>query len=406
MESDRASLVQPPVPPLALYVHLPWCVRKCPYCDFNSYALRGPVPERAYVDALLADLDRDLEREGAGSADRRLVSVFLGGGTPSLFPARAVARLLDGVRSRFPAPFDPEVSLEANPGTVERGRFAELRAAGVNRLSIGVQSFQAHLLARIGRIHGRAEALAAAEEAHRAGFSRLNLDLMYGLPGQTRAEARDDLLTACALGPDHVSLYQLTLEPGTPFHRRPPPLPEEDTVWAMQCGAEESLAARGYDRYEVSAYARAGGQCRHNRNYWEFGDYLGIGAGAHGKVTRLPEWRVGRCWKQRRPACYLETASGAHRVAGRSWPGPADLVFEFMMNALRLTGGFASALFEARTGLPFARAAPVLREAADLGLVRLDASCVRTTARGRRFLNEVLVRFLPEGDARDRAGAG
>lgn len=397
-----------PSPPLALYVHLPWCVRKCPYCDFNSHTARGALPERAYVDALLADLDADLEWGAAALAGRPLISVFLGGGTPSLFSPRAVARLLEGVRARFPAPFEAEVTLEANPGTIERGRFAALRAAGVNRLSIGVQSFQAPLLERIGRIHGPAQAHAAAEEAQRAGYSRFNLDLMYGLPGQTPAQARDDVRTACALGAEHLSLYQLTLEPGTPFHRRPPPLPlpPEDALGAMQADAAVLLAAHGYARYEVSAYARPGGHCRHNRNYWEFGDYLGIGAGAHGKLTMPADGRVVRTWKERQPVRYLAPAGDGGRIAGRSTPGPADLALEFLMNALRLTDGFTPALFEARTGLAFAHVASGLQEAGALGLLRLDDSRVRATERGFRFLNEILVRFLPEGETHARAHTG
>jgi len=401
------SVTASPPPPLALYVHLPWCVRKCPYCDFNSHPLRGAVPERAYVDALLADLDADLVEAGTALTGRPLIAVFLGGGTPSLFTAAAVARLLEGVRARFPHPFAPEVTLEANPGTVERGRFAELRAAGVNRLSIGVQSFQADLLGRIGRIHDRAQALAAVEEAHRAGFVRLNLDLMYGLPGQSRGQARDDVTTACALEPDHVSLYQLTLEPGTPFHRHPPPLPGDETTWRMQCTGAEILAAHGYRRYEVSAYAHPGGECRHNRNYWEFGDYLGIGAGAHAKITGAAEAGVVRRWKQARPARYLEAAGTPARVAGEARPRGAELAFEFLLNALRLTDGFAPAQFTARTGLAFETLRPRLEALAALGLLDLGPESVRASARGARFLNEILERFLPEESGeRDRTGTG
>ncbi|HQU15213.1 MAG: YggW family oxidoreductase [Chromatiales bacterium 21-64-14] len=393
---------RPALPPLALYVHLPWCVRKCPYCDFNSHEVRGALPEAAYVDALLADLDQ----EAAAVAGRSLVSVFIGGGTPSLFSAAAVNRLLEGVVARLPGAGEIEVTLEANPGTVEHGRFAELRAAGVNRLSIGVQSFQSRLLPALGRIHGRAEALAAVEEAHRAGFDNFNLDLMYGLPGQRLEEAQDDVRTACALSPTHISLYQLTLEPNTRFHRYPPALPGDDSVWTMQRSGQMQLAEAGFPQYEVSAYARPGRRCRHNVNYWEFGDYIGIGAGAHGKRTELPDWTVNRRWKPRQPRDYLSRAADGEPLAEERRLDSGDLILEFMMNALRLTGGFPAALFEARTGLPFAAVAGPLAGAAAAGLVAVGPERVTPTEQGRRFLNDLLMFFMPREDSVDRTSAG
>ena len=294
-----------PPPSLSLYVHLPWCVKKCPYCDFNSHGLKGTLPEAAYVDALLRDLDQDLPRV----AGRRIETVFFGGGTPSLFSAAAIARFLDGALRRLPFAADAEVTLEANPGTVERGRFAEYRAAGVTRLSIGVQSFDPAALKVLGRIHSSTEAVTAAEEAHAAGLANFNLDLMYALPGQSLEGALDDVARAATLKPAHISHYQLTLEPNTLFHAHPPTLPDEDTAWAMQEACQGALAERGYKQYEVSAYAQAGRECRHNLNYWRFGDYLGLGAGAHGKLTDA-SGRVTRIWKVKHPETYLRGAGG------------------------------------------------------------------------------------------------
>ena len=288
--------------PLALYIHIPWCARKCPYCDFNSHEARGPVPERAYVDALLADLEQDLPRVWG----RRLESVFIGGGTPSLFSAEALERLLSGLRARLPLRPDTEITLEANPGTVERGRFAEFREAGINRLSIGVQSFDDEQLRRLGRIHDRRDAFAAAEAAHAAGLDNFNLDLMFGLPGQTVAQGLADIANAIALQPAHVSYYQLTIEPNTLFHQSPPTLPDDEMIDAIQQRAQVELARQGYERYEVSAFARENRRCRHNLNYWEFGDYLGIGAGAHGKLTDPASGQIHRLWKLKHPRDYLK----------------------------------------------------------------------------------------------------
>lgn len=385
------------LPPLALYVHLPWCVRKCPYCDFNSHELRGAIDEHGYVDALLRDLDHDLTHVHG----RTLQSIFIGGGTPSLFAPESIARLLDGVRVRAAVGDDCEITLEANPGTVELERFRGFRAAGVNRLSIGIQSFEPEKLTLLGRIHGRDEALAAAQAVHAAGFDNFNLDLMYGLPGQTEDQALADLRTAIECAPAHLSLYQLTIEPNTLFHARPPQLPDDDTTWAMQERLQELLARHGYAQYEVSAYARVGRECRHNRNYWEFGDYLGLGAGAHAKLTYTEG--VARHSKLRDPKSYLAHAGSVRAVTGARALAENDLVCEFMLNALRLTRGFRSDLYTARTGLALATLAPRLAEAEHRGLLVRDANAIRPTDLGRRFLNDLLLLFLPDARARRAA---
>ncbi len=376
-------------PPLSLYVHLPWCVRKCPYCDFNSHELRTARPDPAYVDALLADFEAELPSVG----NRRIETVFLGGGTPSLFAADEVARLIGGLRARAPFASDAEITLEANPGTVERGTFAGYRAAGINRVSLGAQSFDAAALRAIGRIHSPRETLAAVEELHAAGLENFNLDLMYALPGQTPDRALADVVAACALGPAHVSHYQLTLEPGTPFHARPPVLPDEDAAWTMQVECVRALADAGYRQYEVSAYAREGARCRHNLNYWEFGDYLGIGAGAHGKVSvELPEG-VWRSVKPRMPGAYVAAATAGRR--GERTPiAPADLPFEFLLNALRLVDGFDRARFEERTGLGIDRIAAALERAGRRGLLDVRPDGWRPTELGQRFLNDLQAEFL------------
>ena len=376
------------MPPLSLYIHLPWCVRKCPYCDFNSHAPRGAIPEARYVDALLRDLDSDR----AWVQGRTVETLFIGGGTPSLFSPEALARLLDGVRTRVAVAADAEITLEANPGTAELARFRGFREAGVNRLSIGVQSFEEGKLRTLGRIHGRAEALAAAQAARAAGFENFNLDLMYGLPEQSLEQALADVDRAIALRPAHLSVYQLTLEPNTPFQRDPPVLPSEDTVEEMQQALIAALEGAGYGQYEVSAYARGGRHCRHNRNYWEFGDYLGIGAGAHGKITRGTE--IVRTSKARHPTAYLAGA-GTAGVRQVTRLAPDDLACEFMLNALRLRDGFALALFSERTGLPLAHIEAPLAAARAKGLLAIDASRARATELGWRFLNDLVALFLP-----------
>lgn len=381
-------------PPLGLYVHVPWCVRKCPYCDFNSHELKGDIPAVDYVDALLADLEQDLPAVWG----RPVLSVFIGGGTPSLLPPEALDRLLSGLRARLKLLPDAEITLEANPGTVEAGRFSEYRATGINRLSIGVQSFDDDLLQHLGRIHGRREAIRAAETAHAAGFDNFNLDLMFGLPAQSPAQGREDVATAIALEPTHVSYYQLTLEPNTAFGYRPPSLPEEDVIIQMQQAGQAQLAAVGYAQYEVSAYARAGRQCSHNLNYWQYGDYLGIGAGAHGKVTDMVAGRIERYAKVRHPRDYLVAATTAERVSSRSVVARDEAGFEFMMNALRLREGFATELFTQRTGLALTAVTRPLQEAERRGLIAWTPQRVCPTQRGYDFLNDLLELFLPDHD--------
>lgn len=370
-----------------MYVHLPWCVRKCPYCDFNSHELRGIAPFAAYVDALLEDLEQDLPLAGG----RPVATVFFGGGTPSLCPPSLIGRFLAGLAARLPLLPGAEITLEANPGAIERGRFSELAGAGVNRVSLGVQSFQPRLLEAIGRIHDEREAYAAIDELRAAGISNFNLDLMFGLPGQTVAEATADLAAAIAVVPPHLSLYQLTLEPGTPFHRRPPELPDEDACWDMEVAAVERLEAAGFRRYEVSAWARPDRECRHNLNYWTFGDYLGLGAGAHGKLS-LEDGRILRRWRRRRPLGWL----AGPRLEGEQALDAEERLFEFMLNALRLSDGFSLELFEARTGLGANAALPGLERGRELGLLESAAEGAwRPTAFGRRFLNDTQAIFLP-----------
>lgn len=376
-------------------MHLPWCVRKCPYCDFNSHELRGTAPFAAYVDALLEDLDEDLPL----AAGREVATVFFGGGTPSLCPPSLIGRFLAGLGVRLPLSSTVEVTLEANPGAVEHGRFSELAAAGVNRISLGVQSFQPRLLNAIGRIHGAREAHAAIEELAMAGIRNFNIDLMFGLPGQTITEAAADIDAALAADPPHLSLYQLTLEPGTPFYRRPPSLPDEDACWNMEEAAAARLEAAGYRRYEVSAWARPGRECRHNLNYWAFGDYLGVGAGAHGKVT-LADGRIVRRQRRRRPLGWLEGG----RIEDERQLSPEERLFEYMLNALRLADGFQLDAFERLTGLPAAVALPGLEQGRRLGLfASTDGAGWQPTALGRRFLNDAQAIFLPPSS---RASAG
>ena len=386
-----------PTPPLALYVHLPWCVRKCPYCDFNSHVVPAEgLPESAYVAALLDDL----EFAARGLHGRELVAVFFGGGTPSLFAAESIGRVLQLAARLFRVAPGLEVTLEANPGTVERGRFVDYRAAGVTRVSLGAQSFDDVQLAALGRIHAARETTAAVEELAAAGLDNFNLDLMYALPRQTVAAALADLERALALGPAHLSHYQLTLEPGTVFERRPPPLPDDDSAFAMQVACQERLAEAGFRQYEVSAYARDGRECRHNLNYWRFGDYLGIGAGAHGKTTDPASGAVLRTARVRSPARYHAATEPSARVAETHEVARDDLAFEFMLNALRLVEGFDEALFESRTGLPWAAVASPVDEAVARGLLEPGTGGRwRPTTLGRQFLNDLQAIFLPGGGA-------
>ena len=373
-------------PPLSLYIHIPWCVRKCPYCDFNSHEARRDIPEQAYVDALIADLEQSVLRIWG----RKIRSVFFGGGTPSLFSPDAIARILSNVRMLTPLEHEAEITLEANPGTVDVAHFQGYREAGVNRVSLGIQSFDNRYLQALGRIHDGKQALAAAEIAL-ATFDAVNLDLMYALPGQSLDDALADLRQAIALGPAHLSCYHLTLEPNTPFHRTPPSLPDDDEAAAMQEAIEHLAAGHGYDHYETSAFARRGRRCRHNLNYWQFGDYLGIGAGAHSKLSYHD--RITREVRHKHPNRYLENAV-AGRAVEREWMiAREELGFEFMMNALRLTQGVEAELFKQRTGLELARKA--LQLAMDRGLLVAQPDVIRPTALGQRFLNELLQLFLP-----------
>ena len=388
MDAAAASLLE--TPPLGLYVHLPWCVQKCPYCDFNSYrAPDAALPEARYVDALLADLDRDLRLCG----ERRIETVFFGGGTPSLFQADSFARFLKGVGERTALAADAEVTLEANPGTIEHGDFAAYRAAGINRVSIGAQSFAAAQLSALGRIHAAGDTLKAVGELAGAGLANFNLDLMYALPGQSEALAAADLATAIGLDPPHLSYYHLTLEPGTAFHHRPPVLPDEEHVLAIEAGATRHLAAAGYVRYEVSAWSRPGAECRHNLNYWRYGDYLGIGAGAHGKLTLATSGRIVRTLKPRHPAGYLGATADAE-LGTRTDVVPDERPFEYMLNALRLAAGVQLADFSARTGLGLGRIRPVLDRLLARGLLEEAGGTVRASALGWQFLNDVQAAFL------------
>jgi len=385
------TLSLPALPPLSLYIHFPWCVRKCPYCDFNSHEPDGQgIPEAAYLDALVADIEAALPLIWG----RPVVSVFIGGGTPSLMSAAGVERLLSDVRARLPLDADCEITMEANPGTFEAERFAAYRSAGVNRLSIGVQSFDAAKLKALGRIHDRAQAEAAAGLARRV-FDNFNLDLMFGLPSQSLAEAQADVEAALQFAPPHLSLYQLTLEPNTVFAKYPPAVPDEDTVAGMQEWIEARTAQAGYGRYEVSAYARPGRECRHNLNYWRFGDYLGVGAGAHSKIS-FPH-RVVRQVRFRQPASYLERAARGEFLAEHVEVGRSDLPFEFMLNALRLSEGVPAGLFAERTGLPASAIEAPLQRAEERGLIERDHTKIQPTELGRRFLTDLQSLFLPAG---------
>ncbi len=374
-------------PPLALYAHFPWCVQKCPYCDFNSYTLRDQLPEQRYIDALLHDLDA----QAGGIENRAISSVFLGGGTPSLFSPDAIARLLDHARSRLGFVPAAEVTLEANPGTIERGRFSEYRAAGITRVSLGAQSFDPRQLARLGRIHSADETRRAAEELHAAGLTNFNLDLMYALPEQTSADAEADLRAALALAPAHISQYHLTIEPGTVFAAAPPVQPADEVVEDMLERSLRILVEAGFEQYEVSGYARPGGRCAHNLNYWNFGDYLGIGAGAHGKITDASRGVVSRTQQTREPRRYLAADPSA---LVRTPVAAPDLPFEFAMNGFRLVEGFDEGLFEGRTGISAGMLEAALAPVRERGLVLHADGRWRATPQGFRFLNDILVTLL------------
>jgi putative oxygen-independent coproporphyrinogen III oxidase len=376
---------------LALYVHMPWCVRKCPYCDFNSHQLKSAQPDASYIDALLRDFDTESPRV----AGRRIDTVFFGGGTPSLFSPEEFARLLTALRERIAFADDAEITLEANPGTIERGRFAGYAQAGINRVSLGAQSFDARALNVLGRIHSADDTHRAVEELRAAKLDNFNLDLMYALPQQTPEEALEDVRIACSLGPQHISYYQLTLEPGTVFHARPPSLPDEDAAWDMQTAGQKLLAEAGYAQYEVSAYAKQGKRCRHNLNYWSFGDYVGLGAGAHGKLSLGLPMQILRTTKPKQPRDYQDQIRQARGAVGDSaFVAPTDLPFEFMLNALRLNDGFTRDGYEERTGLPLQMLDEQLAHARRRGLIEECTAGWRPTELGRRFLNDLQAGFL------------
>jgi putative oxygen-independent coproporphyrinogen III oxidase len=378
------------LPPLSLYVHIPWCVRKCPYCDFNSHEAKSSLPEELYVDALMQELDMQL-----GSVqERKLVSIFFGGGTPSLFSAKAIERILSGVAKRVAMQSDIEITLEANPGTIDQVRFRDFYLAGINRLSLGIQSLQDDKLKSLGRIHDSDNAKRAITFAQESGFTNFNLDLMYGLPNQSIDDAMYDIETALKFKPTHFSWYQLTIEPNTLFYRQTPVLPADDMIWDMQQQGQQCIKKAGFQQYEVSAYAQSARQCAHNLNYWEFGDYLGIGAGAHSKMTDKTSGMVTRFSQVKHPRDYLDANKRLsplhHQVLEK------DLIFEFMLNALRLTDGFSVELFQARTGISFERIQPLLRTAIHRGLIINDSEIIIPTELGKKFLNDLVALFLSD----------
>lgn len=376
------------MPPLSLYIHIPWCLKKCPYCDFNSHAVKAETPELAYVDALLADLSADLERYNIATL---VQTIFIGGGTPSLFSPEAIGRLIDGIKQRIPLADNIEITMEANPGTFESTKFAEFRALGINRLSIGIQSFNDALLNKLGRVHSANEAVKAAEIAHTSGFTNFNLDLMFGLPDAKLGDSENDVAMAIKLNPAHISLYQLTLEPNTLFHRFPPKLPDDEAIFATQKNCQSALSDNGFQQYEISAYSQVSKQCRHNLNYWQFGDYLGIGAGAHGKIsTNLPD-RIIRGFKTKSPDLYLANptiSGGEYAISCKELP------LEYMMNQLRLRSGFSKKNYQSRTGLNYTTLEPALLECIDQELVMLENDYYRCTDKGWNFLDTVLEKFI------------
>lgn len=378
------------LPPLSLYIHVPWCEKKCPYCDFNSHLARAKVDEAVYVQQLLLDLDSDIERFSESLANRSIQTVFIGGGTPSLFSAKSYQLLFDGLRQRLAFADDAEVTLEANPGSSEVEKFAGFRAAGINRLSIGVQSFNQVHLSALGRVHNADEALKAASYAKQAGFDNFNLDLMFGLPEQSLEQSLNDVEQAIALSPTHLSCYQLTIEPNTLFHHSPPVTPGDELLWDMQEQLQAALAEEGYSQYEVSAYSQANRRCQHNLNYWQFGDYLGIGAGAHGKLTQC-DGEVVRTWKIKHPTTYMDKSD---KTGGVDIIAVQQIPFEFMMNALRLNDGFKVATFESRTGIALQAIEPLFKKHESQGLIELSADLIKPTQFGHNMLNNMLEDFL------------
>lgn len=379
------------LPPLSLYIHLPWCIKKCPYCDFNSHESKTGLPETDYLAALLRDLDAQLPSVWG----RAIHSIFIGGGTPSLFSPDSINRLLSDLRARLNLHPDLEITMEANPGTAEQEKFSGFREAGVNRLSIGVQSFNNAHLKNLGRIHSANEAIKAVEMAHKAGFENLNIDLMYGLPGQTTGQATGDIQCALALAPTHISFYQLTIEPNTYFHHAPPLLPDDEQVHSIETACRERLSEAGFERYEISAYALDDRQCRHNMNYWLFGDYLGIGAGAHGKRTDPQAQQIIRTRRVRNPRDYLNAENAQQLLAGEDRPTLAETQFEYMLNALRLIEGFSTDEFSTRTGAPLSHIEPILQDAEQKGLIEWGLKHIKPTNTGLQYLNDLTAMFLP-----------
>ena len=375
--------------PLSLYIHIPWCVRKCPYCDFNSHEGKQAFSEDVYVDALLQDLTENLPAIWG----RRLTSIFFGGGTPSLFAPASIEKIISGVNNLLNIGPNIEITLEANPGTVDESRFAGFRQAGVNRLSLGIQSLQDEKLLKLGRIHNREYALRAIDAAQRAGFENMNLDLMHGLPNQSLDDARQDLEDALAWKTPHLSWYQLTIEPNTLFHHKPPALPEDETLWDIQEAGGKILTEHHLEQYEVSAYSLPGRECQHNLNYWEFGDYLGIGAGAHSKITNVDQNIITRHWQMKNPKDYLNPNKAFK--AEETILAQSDVIFEFMLNALRLSKGVSTTIFTERTGLPISVIEPLLIEAKRKKLLCDDAFILRSTELGQRFLNDLVGMFMP-----------
>jgi oxygen-independent coproporphyrinogen-3 oxidase len=377
------------LPPLSLYIHIPWCIQKCPYCDFNSHAVKSDTPETEYIAALLNDLAEDIQRYGI---TRPLSSIFIGGGTPSLFSPESIDRLLRGIEQQLALEDGLETTLEANPGTFESHKFAEFRALGINRLSIGIQSFNDQLLKKLGRVHSAQEAIHAAEIAHQAGFDNFNLDLMFGLPGANPDSSKIDVETAISLKPTHISFYQLTLEPNTWFHKFPPKLPDDEAIFATQKDCQHLLAEHGYQQYEVSAYSKQGLQCRHNLNYWRFGDYLGIGAGAHGKITQALPQQIIRSFKPKSPEQYL---SNSHQNGGTDVIAVADLPLEFVMNHLRLKQGFTPETYQATTGLAVETLEPALSACLKQNLLIHKNNHYYCSEEGWNFLDNILEKFIP-----------
>ena len=381
-------------PPLSLYIHTPWCVHKCPYCDFNSHAIKAQLPEEEYLKALLNDLEQDLPRIWG----RKVQSIFIGGGTPSVLSSDFYEQLFSALRALVMISANAEITMEANPGTTDYEKFKGFREAGINRLSIGVQSFDDQQLQVLGRIHSADEVLKAFEAARKSGFSNINLDLMFGLPAQTVRQGLRDVEQALQLQPEHLSYYQLTIEPNTLFHNKPPALPDDDRIWEIQHEAQQRMAAHGFSQYEVSAYAKSNRQCFHNRNYWEFGDYLGIGAGAHSKLTDVNQQKITRLIKEKHPREYLDKTAQAEAIISEQVLSRSDLAVEFMMNALRLSEGFPVVLFSERTGLPITAVEEPLRRAEQRGLIDWSLDTISPTDKGKLFLNDLLALFLTDED--------